>query len=239
MVVSQDVLGALLLAIDGGRWKPGDRIPPERLLAEELGVGRSSLRLALADLERSGRIRRHVGQGTFVTEDPGAEVVTTLRIAPPPSPADVFELRLMIEPQVAALAALRAAAPEVRRLHRIVEAGAAAADWVAWEAADAEFHTAVAGAARNPLLDGVLETVNAIRAQRRWGETRAQTLSPDRQAAYVRQHHAIVAALDARDPPAAAGAMRDHLSAVHRAMVGMATDLPLSILAPAGDSHDR
>lgn len=239
MSVLQDVLGSLLVAIDGGRWKPGDRIPPERLLAEELGVGRSSLRLALAELERSGRIRRHVGQGTFVTEDPGAEVVTTLRISPPPSPADVFELRLMIEPQVAALAALRVAAPEVRRLYRIVDAGAAAADWVAWEAADAEFHTALAGAARNPLLNGVLETVNAIRAQRRWGETRAQTLSPDRQAAYVCQHRAIVAALDAHDPAAAAGAMRDHLSAVHRAMVGTATDLPLSILTPAGASHDR
>jgi GntR family transcriptional regulator, uxu operon transcriptional repressor len=238
MVVSQDVLGALLLAIDGGRWKPGDRIPPERLLADELGVGRSSLRLALAELERSGRIRRHVGQGTFVTHDQGAEVVTTLRIAPPPSPADVFELRLMIEPQVATLAALRATAPEIRRLHRIVEAGAAAADWMAWEAADAEFHTALAGAARNPLLDGVLATVNAIRAQRRWGETRARTLNLDRQAAYVDQHRAIVAALDARDPPAAAGAMRDHLGAVHRAMVGTATDLPLSILEPAGDRHD-
>jgi GntR family transcriptional regulator, uxu operon transcriptional repressor len=239
MAVSQEVLGALLLAIDGGRWKPGERIPPERVLAEELGVGRSSLRLALAELERTGRIRRHVGQGTFVTEDPGAVVVTTLRIAPPPSPADVFELRLMIEPQIAALAALRAAEPDVRRLHRIVERGAAAADWVAWEAADAEFHTALAGMARNPLLNGVLETVNAIRAQRRWGETRAQTLNPDRQDAYVRQHRAIVAAIEAHDPTAAAEAMRDHISAVHRAMVGAATDLPLSILEPSGDRHEH
>ena len=239
MAVSQDVLGTLLLAIDGGRWKPGDRIPPERHLAEELGVGRASLRRALAELERGGRIRRHVGQGTFVTQDTGAEVVTTLRIAPPPSPADVFELRLMIEPQVAALAALRGSAPELQRLHRIVEAGARAGDWVAWEAADAEFHTALAGAARNPLLDGVLATVNAIRAQRRWGETRAQTLNPDRQAAFVSQHRAIVAALDARDPDTAAAAMRDHLAAVHRAMVGTAAAMPASLLEASGDSHDR
>jgi GntR family transcriptional regulator, uxu operon transcriptional repressor len=67
-----------------------------------------------------------VGQGTFVTEDPGAEVVTTLRISPPPSPADVFELRLMIEPQIAAMAAMRAATPEIRRLDRLVDTGAAA-----------------------------------------------------------------------------------------------------------------
>jgi GntR family transcriptional regulator, uxu operon transcriptional repressor len=99
---------------------------PERYLAEELGVGRSSLRIALSELERRGRIRRHVGQGTFVTHDPGAEVVTTLRISPPPSPADVFELRLMIEPQIAATAAMRATAPEIRRLHQLVDTGEAA-----------------------------------------------------------------------------------------------------------------
>jgi GntR family transcriptional regulator, uxu operon transcriptional repressor len=239
MPVPQDVLGSLLMAIDGGRWKPGDRLPPERQLAEELSVGRSSLRIALSELERRGRIRRHVGQGTFVTHDPGAEVVTTLRISPPPSPADVFELRLMIEPQIAATAAMRASAPDIARLHRIIDQGEAASDWAAWETADTEFHGALATASRNPLLGGVLETVSAIRAQRQWGETRARTLTPDLQAAYVRQHRAIAAAVDGRDPPRAAAAMRDHLMAVNRSMVGSAADLTLSILAPDGDSHDQ
>lgn len=231
MSIPQDVLGTLLMSIDGGRWKPGDRLPPERFLAEELGVGRSSLRIALSELERRGRIRRHVGQGTFVMEDPGGEVVTTLRIAPPPSPADVFELRLMIEPQIAAAAAMRAATPEIRRLQRLADAGEAVSDWAAWETADTEFHKALAEASRNPLLGGVLETVNAIRAQRQWGETRARTLNPERQAAYVAQHRAIARAVDRRDPPAAATAMRDHLAAVNRAMVGDAAELSLSILS--------
>jgi DNA-binding FadR family transcriptional regulator len=237
MSIPQDVLGQLLLSIDGGRWKPGDRLPPERNLADELGVGRSSLRIALSELERRGRIRRHVGQGTFVTHDPGAEVVTTLRISPPPSPADVFELRLMIEPQIAATAAMRASAPEIRRLHRLVDAGEAASDWGAWETSDTEFHTALAETSRNPLLGGVMETVNAIRAQRQWGETRARTLNPERQALYVRQHRAIARAIDRRDPPAAAAAMRDHLLAVNRAMTGDAADLTISILAQDGDRH--
>jgi DNA-binding FadR family transcriptional regulator len=172
-----------------------------------------------------------------VTEDPGAEVVTTLRISPPPSPADVFELRLMIEPQIAAAAAMRAAAPEIRRLHRLVDTGEAVTDWAAWETADTEFHTALAEASRNPLLNGVLETVNAIRAQRQWGETRARTLNTERQAAYVRQHRAIARAIDHRDPPAAAAAMRDHLLAVNRAMVGDTADLFLTILSQDGDRH--
>ncbi len=237
MPATDTALGTLLRAIDGGRWKPGERLPPERELARELGIGRSTLRIALGELEKRGRIWRHVGQGTFVTDAPEAEVVTTLRITPPPSPADVFELRLMIEPQVTAAAAMRATPPEIRYLDRTVHDGERAADWTGWETADMEFHTALARASRNPLLVGVLETVNAIRAQRQWGETRSRTLSPDRQVAYVQQHQAIISAIDDRDPPRAAEAMRDHLAAVHRAMVGDAADLSLSTIEATGGTN--
>jgi DNA-binding FadR family transcriptional regulator len=143
----------------------------------------------------------------------------------------------MIEPQIAATAAMRATAPEIRRLHRLIDTGEAVSDWASWETADTEFHTALAEASRNSLLSGVIETVNAIRAQRQWGETRARTLNPERQALYVRQHRAVARAIDRRDPPAAAAAMRDHLIAVNRAMTGDAADLTISILAQDGDRH--
>ena len=239
MPVALEVLDSLLGGIDGGRWRPGDRLPPERHLARELGVARTSLRVALAELERRGRIRRHVGQGTFVTDDPGEEAIATLRVSPPPSPADVFELRLMIEPQIAAAAALRASTADIRRLHRLIDAGAAAEDWRAWEATDTEFHAALAAASRNPLLGSVLDSVGAIRAQRRWSETRARTLTPQDQATYVRQHRVIAGAIDRHDPQAAAAAMRSHLLAVNRAMVGDAADLSLSFLNEDGGPDDR
>ncbi len=237
MATTGTVLSALLRDIDGGRWRPGEKLPPERQLAHELGVGRSTLRLALAELEQRGRIWRHVGQGTFVTDNPDEEIVTTLRITPSPGPADVFELRLMIEPQIAASAAMRATPAEIRHFARLADEGARADDWTVWETADTELHTALARASRNPLLVGVLDTINAIRAQRQWGETRSRTLNPERQAAYVAQHRAIVRAIDARDPPAAAAAMRDHLAAVHRAMVGDAADLTLTTLEATGGTN--
>ncbi len=210
--------------IAAGRWEDGARLPAERALAAEMGVSRATLRKALAALERRGRIRRHVGQGTFVTAPTTEEVTATLRLSPPPSPADVLELRRMIEPAIAAAAALRATAPELRRFSAIVEDGAEAAGWEAWEEADSRFHTQLAVACRNPLLTGVLETLNVIRAQAEWTSLRRGTLTRAAQRAYAAQHRALVDALAARDPAVAATAMRDHLDAVRAAMIGGAAD---------------
>lgn len=231
MSVTSNTLAHLLARLDSGQWAPGTRLPPERQLAKSLGVGRSSLRVALAELERLGRIRRHVGQGTFVLGSGSEEVVTTLRIDPPPSPADVFELRMMIEPAIAAAAAMRASAPAVRNLRTLIGEGRGATDWADWERADKAFHTALGRASRNPLLVGVLETVNVIRSQREWGEMRSATLNPERQRRYTEQHTIIVDAISANDPAGAAAAMRDHLTAVNRTMLGDVSDPALAALA--------
>lgn len=225
MAVSERTLHTLLDTLDSGRWLPGARLPPERQLASELGVGRSSLRIALAELERRGRIRRHVGQGTFVTSAPVDE--RSLRLGADPTPADIFELRLMIEPQIAAAAAMRARDTDIAALRLRIDEGAEADDWTRWEETDTAFHRTLAEAGRNPLLTGVLDSLRAMRRGRTWGETRARTLNPTAQATYVGQHRAITDAIAERDPPAAAAAMRAHLTAVNRAMVGDAADLSL------------
>lgn len=223
----------LLRAFRAGRWRPGERLPAERALAGEFGIGRGTVRRALATLEREGRIRRHVGQGTFVTVPPEEEVTATLRLSPPPGPADILELRLMIEPQIAAAAALRASDPAIARLRQMAAEGAEAADWQAWEAIDSRFHTALAEAARNPLLAGVLETLNVIRRRPEWERIRSSTLTRRTQAAYTDQHMALVDAIARRDPSGAAGAMRTHLAAVQRTMFG--GDPTLAALAPLGE----
>ncbi len=223
----------LLRAFRTGRWRAGDRLPPERSLAAEFGIGRSAVRRALAALETEGRIRRHVGQGTFVRSPPEDEVTATLRLSPPPGPADVLELRLMIEPPIAAAAALRASDPAISRLREIAAKGAATTDWQTWEATDSRFHTALADATRNPLLTGVLETLTVIRRQPEWERLRSQTLTRHEQAAYSDQHVALVDAIARRDPAGAADAMRIHLSAVRRTM--FRGEPSLDALVPLGD----
>ncbi len=214
MSVSDDALARLRQALDGAEFTPGARLPAERALAKRLGVGRSSLRNALAQLENEGRIWRHVGQGTFVTEAASAEWVASLRFESSPSPADVLEMRLMVEPPIAAKAALRATSDDIARLGRLVDQGYRVADWREWERVDGAFHAALACASRNPLLRGVLETLHGVR-----GNT---VRSADR--TYAESHRALAESVSGRDPTAAASAMRAHLREVHRALVGDGDD---------------
>lgn len=220
MSVAKNATKRLREALDAGQWQGGDRLPPERELARLLSIGRTSLRSALADLEAEGRIWRHVGQGTFVSRSSESQVNTTLVLAPPPEPSDVLELRDIIEPQIARLAAVRASSTEIEALEFHLKAGEAAEDWNAWEAADNAFHTTLARATRNPVTTGVLETLHDIRRDREWSHRRRATLTSARQEHYCRQHHIILEAVTRGDPDAAAQAMRLHLNTVQEAMVG-------------------
>ena len=222
MTVAKNATKRLRAALDAGQWQGGDRLPPERELAGLLSIGRTSLRSALAELEAEGRIWRHVGQGTFVSRSSDSQVNTTMVLTPPPGPSDVLELRNMIEPQIARLAALRATPVDLDTLRHHLDAGAAALEWSAWEKADSAFHTALARSTRNPITFGVLDTLHNIRADREWGNRRRATLTQDWQALYVQQHEAILSALIDRDPEAAAAAMTKHLASVEQAMLGAA-----------------
>ena len=123
--------------LDEGQFGEQGRMPPERDLAADLGVGRRSLRRALDVLEREGRIAREQGRGTFVR---GPSLLTGLsleRISEHTSPPEVIELRLAIEPIAARLAAVRASACEIRKIQRLVEATRSAEGPDVYEQADA------------------------------------------------------------------------------------------------------
>jgi DNA-binding FadR family transcriptional regulator len=214
MRTAEQALAGLRGALEAGEFPPGARLPPERALAVRLEVGRGTLRKALDALAREGRICRRVGQGTFVAE---TVAEAALLLDAPPSPADLMEARLTVEPAIAAAAALRALDPEIAALRAMVEAEPAA-DWRAWEARDAAFHAAIAAASRNPLLAALIRTLEEMRRRDDWTRLRARALTPERQAGNVRQHAAVVEAIARRDAAAAAAAMRAHLETVEAAM---------------------
>jgi DNA-binding FadR family transcriptional regulator len=215
MTASDLALDRLRVALDRGDYAAGARLPPERELAGILSVGRGTLRKALDMLEREGRIRRRVGQGTFVT---ARRLDAALRLDAPPTPADVMETRMIVEPAIAAAAAIRARAPDLEKLTALATSDVGE-DWRAWETLDNAFHTGLAAASGNPLLAGLLDTLHEMRRRDEWGRLRRRTLTPEREKLYRAQHAAVLEAVTRRDPAEAAAAMRRHIAAVQAAMI--------------------
>lgn len=99
---------------------PSGKLPPERDLCEQIGVSRSTLRSALNLLEAEGKIWRRVGSGTYTGSTPPKELQGLPAISDATSPGELMELRLMIEPGIARLAALRATRSEIEYLKHCV-----------------------------------------------------------------------------------------------------------------------
>lgn len=195
-----------------GELRHGSRLPPERALAEQFGVGRSSVREAIRSLELQGLVVTRRGSGSFVNTR-SLDAVTTL-LAPGNGSGgleDIFEMRHLLEPQIAALAARRATAGDIERLAAILEEqqrqireGETGVD------ADTEFHFTLATATHNPAL---VKVVNAIEDVLRRSRDRylQQAGRPERS---LHSHHEILAMVRAGDDAGARCAMDHHLTAV-------------------------
>lgn len=193
---------------------PSTRLPPERELCEILGVSRGELRKALAILEEHGELWRHVGRGTFIGARPVADLAPVAAIAAQTSPGEVMRARLAVEPALAREAALHATADDIAEMKFSVEAARGAETWRQYENWDNRLHRAVAVAAHNALLLAVFDTVNAVRRTVVWGRLRDAAAHPPRDHHSFAEHAAVVAAIEDRDLPGAAAAMRRHLESV-------------------------
>ena len=205
-----DALERLRELIAEGGYGPGDRLPPERQLIEQLGIGRAALRRALDQLERAGAIWRHVGKGTFVAG--GEEAVGDL--ARQMTPMRMMQARLCIEPALAREAAIHANAEAMGRVERVLDRAEAAASWAEYEAQDDAFHRAIADAGDNALLVALFEQLNRVRRAVAWGAVSRSNARPPADHSSFAEHRRIADAIAARDADAAWGAMRAHLKSV-------------------------
>jgi DNA-binding FadR family transcriptional regulator len=201
-----------------GGFAHNDRLPPERELVRLFGVTRTELRKALAALEGDGLIWRHVGRGTFIGARPVRNLEDMAFLGQLASPAQVLEARLAIEPELARLATLHGTKADFDRIRSCSQRARDAIDWRSYEAWDNKLHLAVASATRNKLLYHLFETLNVVRRSIVWRQARA-TAGPPPDHFSFDQHDAIAAAIEAQDPAAAAGAMRDHLRSVREAVL--------------------
>lgn len=211
--LTESVTEELLAVIRRSRLRPGERLPGERLLAEQMGVSRASLRDAIARLEVLGHLEARQGDGLYVREPSAANLTQPFQgilSRHPQGVQDLLEFRQMIEPEVAALAALRASDEQIEQLWaslRQQEQTVALGERLA--PGDLAFHHLIAQIAGNGVVVLVLETMQHLLQQ-----LREQALRGNKPSATLNEHTAIVQAIAARSPEQARAAMTTHLRQV-------------------------
>lgn len=226
------VLESIELDLLSGRLRPGDHLPPERTLAADLGVGRSSVREAIRVLEVLGLLRTNVGSGPssgaiiVALPDGGMSALMRLQMAAQGFPvADVVKTRLLLEASVVAeLARTSALAQATMQANAAIRPDLGVAEQLlgAMEspelteaeflALDARFHLSLAEAAGNQVVTATMAGLrSAIEAYARAGASSLTSWSAT-SGRLRAEHHAILAAVEAGDPDTARTLVQSHIS---------------------------
>ncbi len=209
LTLTQAVTEHLRALIHRGDVGPGERLPAERELAQQLGVARVSLREALKTLQDDGyvQVRRGALGGNYVTElnEPAERWRARMR-AHAGEFDEMIDFRIALETEAAWLAALRRDETDLAHLSAAIEQLAQADGRTAFRSTDSRFHDGLADAARNARLAAAIRSV------------RGELFSPHDLLPYaepvaesVRDHEQIYRAVLDRDAEAAAASMREHV----------------------------
>jgi GntR family transcriptional repressor for pyruvate dehydrogenase complex len=210
--------------IGDGSWPVGHRLPPERDLVEMFGIARNTLRKALNNLAHGGVITRHVGRGTFIATNVANSTISgsdsLIQRIHGASPADVMELRLILEPPFVAVAATRATSRDLQQISHCLRQSEAAKTVLEFEHWDGMLHQAILASTHNHLLTDLYEVINGVRKQPEWETLKQRSLTPARHKQYKDQHRQIVKALSMRDAQTASKKVQEHLLEVKSGMIG-------------------
>jgi|SRR5271165_6085005 len=190
----------------------GSQLPAERELAEQFGVSRTAVREAIKALQEKGLVDALPGRGTFVTNGSSNGMRRSLgRIVKGGEPdglAYLVEVREMLEPEIAALAATRADYEDLAAMRQALDAmDNAGPQSEAYIEADLDFHLALAEAAANPIVLSLIDSIVGLLREQRLRISLVDG-GPQRGQHY---HKSILEAIERRDPQGARAAMQAHL----------------------------
>lgn len=208
--LSSEVADHIMMLIQDGQLKPGDRLPSEQELTQLFGLSRPTIREAIRALAAQHVLRVVRGKGTFVTDNPGVET-DPLRLGS--IPGDVLrqslaEARIIIEPGVARLAAENADAEDLETIEmHLADMEQIVRDRKVSMSIELEFHRSIANAGKNTvimriipiIMEGIIRTYSSARRTRH------------DHATALEEHKRIVDAIRNRDGELAEQMMRSHL----------------------------
>jgi DNA-binding FadR family transcriptional regulator len=224
--VYEQIARRIMQDIRAGLLAPGQRLPSERELARQMGVGRSSVREAIGMLQVDGVVETRPGSGSFVAVD----APERLRAEPPnvlfthdASPFALLEARESFEPAITRLAATRARRDSfAERLLADMERLSDPADpeqRTIWSESDRLFHRQIGAMTGNPVVVGLYEQIAEWMDQPLWRRLRDDSLSqPGRMQVHIAEHRMIYEAVVEGDLEAAEMYARQHIRRVRRYM---------------------
>jgi GntR family transcriptional repressor for pyruvate dehydrogenase complex len=200
-----------------GSLKPGDQLPAERDLAQRLGVSRTAVREAVKTLREKGLVEAYSGRGTFITDGTSQAARQSfdlmVKLGQQEGSPHLAELRLILEPGIAALAAARAGEEDLAAMREAVAVmDRAQKNPEVYIEADLDFHLALAEAAANPLILSLIDSIVGLLREQRIKIFNVEG-GPERGQVH---HKRILEAMERRDPEMARSAMRVHLEQVRQ-----------------------
>jgi len=202
-------------SIHRGTLRPGNQLPPERELAQQFGVSRTAVREAVKALHEKGLVEAYPGRGTFITDESPYSIRNSLdrmiKVGQPEGSSYLAEVREILEPEIAALAASRADEEDLAALREPVAVmDGAKKDPDTFIEADLDFHLALAEAAANPLILTLIDSIVGLLREQRMGIFQVEG-GPERGQYH---HRKILEAIEHRDAAGAREAMKAHMRQV-------------------------
>jgi GntR family transcriptional repressor for pyruvate dehydrogenase complex len=231
------VVEYVLEMIEAGRLRPGDRLPPERDLAEQVGVSRASLRSGLRSLQAMGVMNARQGSGTYIVAGPprlGEGPLRFLAALHGFTHDEMFEARAVLEVGGTYLAAAKATPEQMAVMADELTGMFASIDNPReYLRHDVQFHRAVAAASQNPVLATLVDTL----AQLVWETRRETVVRSTSLKESAEMHRRIYRAIRARDVERARREMAEHLERARRAQASESGSSPTRRRRRGGDTR--